>query len=103
MRRAGRAIDKAVLKLDHFEAIYRLEKKFEGVPNFRKVDASTGAASTIPFAIYGSGQPSVTGFQLVINEILSGGASAAGAEPEEITKIVWVNMRQEPIVYVNNV
>ncbi len=110
LKRAGRAIDKAVLKIDHFEAIYRLEKKIEGVPNFRRVEggaaggaagggSGSGAAAAAEakgagagagggLAIYGSGQPSVSGFVSVLGEILNGGALAGAAEGEEIHKVM---------------
>jgi len=79
---AVRAIQRAVLKLDHFQAIYRLPKRFEGVPNFRQMDG---------FPIFGSGQPTLDGITSVIQHLADQGFS----------KFVWTCMRQEPVIYVN--
>jgi hypothetical protein len=46
-KKAARALDKAVWKIDHFESIYKLPKEVEGVPNYRKIE---------DFPIFGSGQ-----------------------------------------------
>eukprot|EP00164_Ancoracysta_twista_P007021 GFYU01009889.1.p1 GENE.GFYU01009889.1~~GFYU01009889.1.p1 ORF type:complete len:470 (-),score=108.31 GFYU01009889.1:116-1525(-) len=67
------------VKFDHFENIYRLPKEIEGAPNFRKTDK---------FRVYGTGQPTHEGFKLVLRKL-------------DASKVVWVNMRQEPVVYVN--
>lgn len=75
-----------VLKFDHFEAIHRLKLENTLVdtdsPNFRKV---TG------FEVFGTGQPTLVAFPLVLNYIKS----------LRLDTIVWTNMRQEPVVYAN--
>lgn len=78
-----RAVDKCVLKVDHFEAIYRLKRQFDGVPNFRKVEG---------YNVFGSGQPTVQGFKAVLDSMAN----------YDVEKVVWVNMRCEPILYVND-
>jgi hypothetical protein len=73
------------MKVDHFEAIYRLKKEVEGVPNFRKVDG---------YLIFGSGQPTVSGLATVLDKI---------KQENGVGAIRWFNMRQEPVIYVNEV
>merc|ERR1712088_807735 len=46
------------------------------------------------FPIYGTGQPSEAGFQKVLEKV----STAAG---EGVNKMIWFNMRKEPVVYVN--
>eukprot|EP01006_Ploeotia_vitrea_P062648 TRINITY_DN84179_c0_g1_i1.p2 TRINITY_DN84179_c0_g1~~TRINITY_DN84179_c0_g1_i1.p2 ORF type:complete len:658 (-),score=411.56 TRINITY_DN84179_c0_g1_i1:43-2016(-) len=79
-----RALSRSVMKRDHFEGIYRIDKKFEGAPNWRKIDG---------FPVFGSGQPTLEGFDGVLTHI---------RDELELENVVWVCMRQEPIVYVNN-
>lgn len=75
-----------VLKFDHFENIHRLPKeitKFEGSPNFRQVPG---------FLVFGTGQPTKEGFKLVLDYL----TKETGAR-----NVLWTNMRQEPVVYMN--
>merc|ERR1712203_21812 len=79
------AIWSAVAMLDHFEKIQKLKEKIEGVPNFRRVPG---------YKVYCCGQPTIEGFTNALNK-------ACGEIYPKTNKIVWINMRQEPIVYVN--
>jgi len=75
-----------VLKYDHFENIHRLDNKlpaYEGAPNFRQVPG---------YLVFGVGQPTQEGFQTVLEHI----TNETGAKD-----ILWTNMRQEPVVYLN--
>lgn len=72
-----------VLKFDHFEAIHKLEKKFEGSPNLRKV-------GQLP--VWGTGQPTVEAFKQIVDYV---------SVEHGLTRIVWTNMRQEPVIFVN--
>jgi len=75
-----------VLKYDHFENIHRLDKKlpaYEGSPNFRQVPG---------YLVFGTGQPTKQGFLKVLEHM----SKESGAND-----ILWVNMRQEPVVYLN--
>merc|ERR1712002_1182710 len=63
---------KAAAMADHFDKIQKLPEKIDGVPNFRRVP----------------------GFGAAINK-------ACGDLYPKTNKIIWLNMRQEPIVYVN--
>merc|ERR1719327_1177763 len=77
-----------LLKVDEFEKIDALDEKaerLENCPNYRQVNG---------FPIYGTGQPSETGFQKVLEKV----STAAG---EGVNKMIWFNMRKEPVVYVN--
>jgi len=70
---------------DHFEKIQKLPDAVEGVPNLRRVPG---------YKVYCCGQPTATGFVAAIKK-------AVGENFPKDGKIIWVNMRQEPIVYVN--
>lgn len=75
-----------VLKFDHFENIHRLPKEIpaiEGSPNFRQVPG---------FLVFGTGQPTKSGFKASLETI----CNKSGAK-----KVLWTNMRQEPVVYMN--
>merc|ERR1712145_3942 len=76
---------KAAAMADHFEKIQKLPEKIDGVPNFRRVPG---------YKVYCCGQPTMAGFEAAINK-------ACGDLYPKANKIIWLNMRQEPIVYVN--
>jgi len=76
---------KAVAMADHFEKIQKLPDAIEGCPNFRRVPG---------YKVYCCGQPTVAGFEAALNK-------ACGEIYPKDGKIIWINMRQEPIVYVN--
>merc|ERR1712087_550087 len=78
------AIWSAVAMLDHFEKIQKLKDKVDGVPNFRRVPG---------YKVYCCGQPTKEGFVKAIEKVCE-------KYPKD-GPIVWINMRQEPIVYVN--
>ena len=74
------------IKQDQFEGIHILDdmfEKIEGAPNFRKIEG---------FPIYGTGQPTADGMVEIIKRAKTGKGK---------DRIVWFNMRQEPVVYVN--
>merc|ERR1712218_360984 len=75
---------KAACMLDHFEKIQKLKDKIDGVPNFRRVPG---------YKVYCCGQPTKEGFVKAIEKVTE-------KYPKD-GPIVWINMRQEPIVYVN--
>merc|ERR1712121_337997 len=70
---------------DHFEKIQKLKDKIDGVPNFRRVPG---------YKVYCCGQPTKEGFIKAIEKVCE-------KYPKD-GPIVWINMRQEPIVYVND-
>merc|ERR1712198_639110 len=76
---------KAAAMADHFDKIQKLPEKIDGVPNFRRVPG---------YKVYCCGQPTIAGFENAINK-------ACGDLYPKTNKIIWLNMRQEPIVYVN--
>merc|ERR1711920_1026755 len=67
---------KAVGMLDHFEKIQKLKDKIDGVPNFRRVPGYK------------------EGFEKALEK-------ACGDKWPKDGPIIWLNMRQEPILYVN--
>merc|ERR1712137_1373462 len=76
---------KAAAMQDHFEKIQKLPEKVDGVPNFRRVPG---------YKVYLCGQPTLAGFDAAIEKV-------CGNIYPKTNKIIWLNMRQEPIVYVN--
>merc|ERR1712168_517985 len=73
---------KAAAMADHFDKIQKLTEKIDGVPNFRRVPG---------YKVYCCGQPTIAGFEAAINK-------ACGETYPKPNKIIWLNMRQEPIV-----
>lgn len=72
---------------DHFEGIDKLVAEAphtDGAPNFRRLPG---------FPVFGTGQPTLKGFENCLEPILK----KYGDEKN----IFWVNLRQEPVVYVN--
>jgi len=59
-------------------------ERTEGAPNFRRLAG---------FPLYATGQPTIAGFEKILEAVLSRYASEKN--------IFWVNLRQEPVVYVN--
>merc|ERR1712055_90892 len=76
---------KAVAMADHFEKIQKLPDPVAGCPNFRRVPG---------YKVYCCGQPTVAGFKAALEKV-------CGTIYPKDGKIVWVNMRQEPNIYVN--
>lgn len=76
---------KAVAMADHFEKIQKLPEKIDGVPNFRRVPG---------YKVYCCGQPTISGFEKVIEKV-------CGDKYPKDGPIIWINMRQEPIIYIN--
>merc|ERR1711936_361180 len=77
-------MDTAACMADHFEKIQKLPDPVPGCPNFRRVPG---------YKVYCCGQPTIAGFEAALNEV-------TGTYPKE-GKILWLNLRQEPNVYVN--
>ena len=78
-------VSKAAAMLDHFEKIQKLPDKLEGVPNFRRVPG---------YKVFCCGQPTKEGFVAAIEK-------ACGDKWPKDGPIIWMNMRQEAIIYVN--
>merc|ERR1712112_230650 len=79
------AINSAAAMADHFEKIQKLADPIPGCPNFRRVPG---------YKVYCCGQPTKAGFEAVLEKV-------TGTVYPKDGKIVWLNLRQEPIVYVN--
>jgi len=73
----------AVVMADHFDSIQKLPEGVPGVPNWRCVPG---------YQVYGCGQPTLAGFEAALAKLTSGNKSAP---------VVWINMRQEPSLYLN--
>jgi len=73
------------IKPDHFEGIHVLDdalEKVEGAPNFRNIPG---------FPVYGTAQPTVKGMEEIVKKI----------KVADNQKIIWINTRREPVVYIN--
>jgi len=81
----NKEIWKAAAMADHFEKIQKLPDAIPGCPNFRRVPG---------YKVYCCGQPTVAGFEAALTKV------TGTAYPKD-GKIIWVNMRQEPNVYIN--
>lgn len=75
-----------VLKDDHFGGIHSLEEPpiFPGAPNFRKTRGDC--------AIFGVAQPRMKECKSIIRYIINN---------YRVENIVWINLREEPVVYIN--
>jgi predicted protein tyrosine phosphatase len=72
---------------DHFEGIDKLVKeapRTEGAPNFRRLPG---------FPVFGTAQPTLAGFDKCMEPVMKKYADEKN--------IFWVNLRQEPVIYVN--
>merc|ERR1711863_160427 len=77
---------KAAAMADHFEKIQKLPDPVVGCPNFRRIPG---------YKVYYCGQPTAEGFKNCLEKV-------CGTIYPKDGKIIWLNMRQEPNVYVNN-
>merc|ERR1712079_754048 len=76
---------KAVAMADHFEKIQKLADPIPGCPNFRRIPG---------YKVYCCGQPTIEGFKNCLDKV-------CGTIYPKDGKIIWMNLRQEPNVYVN--
>ncbi|KAJ3335694.1 hypothetical protein HDU93_004652 [Gonapodya sp. JEL0774] len=63
----------------------------EGAANFRKIGG---------MSLYGVAQPTIKGMKNVIEKILK---TDNPTHPTQPTSVVWINLREEPLAYVNSV
>merc|ERR1711934_877853 len=76
---------KASAMADHFEKIQKLPDPIPGCPNFRRIPG---------YKVYCCGQPTIDGFKNCLEKV-------CGTIYPKDGKIIWINLRQEPNVYVN--
>merc|ERR1712025_167823 len=76
---------KAAAMADHFEKIQKLPDPVSGCPNSRRVPG---------YKVYCCGQPTIAGFEATLNKV------CGNIYPKD-GKIIWLNLRQEPTVYIN--
>merc|ERR1711997_107416 len=70
---------------DHFEKIQKLADPISGCPNFRRIPG---------YKVYCCGQPTIDGFKNCLDKV-------CGTIYPKDGKIIWINLRQEPNVYIN--
>jgi len=75
----------AACMADTFDKIQKLPDPVVGCPNFRRVPG---------FKVYCCGQPTIAGFEAALNKV-------CGDTYPKDGPIIWFNLRQEPVVYVN--
>jgi len=78
---------KKVLMTDSYDDMVKLADpawKCEGAPNFRRLAG---------FPIFGTGQPAQADLEKCLEQVTK--------KYDEQKKVLWVNLRQEPVVYVN--
>jgi len=80
-----KSIKMAAAMADHFEKIQKLPDPVDGCPNFRRVPG---------YKVYCCGQPTVQGFEACLTKV-------CGETYPKDGKIIWLNLRQEPNVYIN--
>jgi len=78
---------KAAAMADGFDKIQKLPDPIAGCPNFRRVPG---------YKVYCCGQPTVAGMKAALEKV-------CGTIYPKDGKIVWLNLRQEPDVYVNGI
>merc|ERR1712080_2831 len=76
---------KAAAMADQFEKIQKLPDPVVGAPNFHRIPG---------YKVYCTGQPTSQGFKNILEKV------TGKIYPKE-GKIIWLNLRQEPGVYVN--
>merc|ERR1712165_686358 len=76
---------KASAMADHFEKIQKLPDPIPGCPNFRRIPG---------YKVYCCGQPTIEGFKNCLDKV-------CGTIYPKDGKIIWMNLRQEPNVYIN--
>merc|ERR1712021_140693 len=70
---------------DHFDKIQKLKDPVAGVPNLRRVPG---------YKVYCCGPPTAAGVEAILEKV-------TGTIYPKDGKIIWINLRQEPSVYVN--
>eukprot|EP00092_Neocalanus_flemingeri_P005691 GFUD01006130.1.p1 GENE.GFUD01006130.1~~GFUD01006130.1.p1 ORF type:complete len:507 (+),score=157.00 GFUD01006130.1:16-1536(+) len=75
----------AACMADHFDKNQKLPDPIPGCPNLRRVPG---------YKVYCCGQPTIAGFEAAL-------AHVCGTIYPKDGKIIWLNLRQEPDVYVN--
>lgn len=98
-RRDGNVLVRgSLLKSDHFTGVVNknVDQLFEGAINFRPIEA---------FPVAGTGIPTGEGIQRIL-EFYTGLSSSGEAEqarpPFEARSLVWLMLREEPILYVHH-
>merc|ERR1712002_850302 len=78
---------KAAAMADQFEKIQKLPDPVVGAPNFHRIPG---------YKVYCTEQPTLQGFKNILEKV------TGKIYPKE-GKIIWLNLRQEPGVYVNGI
>jgi hypothetical protein len=76
---------KAAAMADQFDKIQKLPEPVAGAPNFHRIPG---------YKVYCTGQPTAAGFKNVLEKV-------CGKIYPKDGRIIWLNLRQEPNVYVN--
>ena len=88
-----------ILKEDHYPGLQsHILKRLEGAPNFRR------ASERLP--VFGLAIPTVEGIRRVLSHVgveasPSLDCAGAGAGGKDGASLLWFNMREEPVIYMN--
>ncbi len=75
-----------LLKLDHWSRKGQLKTVIQGAPNYRQIPT---------FNIHASAQPTLDALCEIVHMITT------AATPAEGSRVVWINVREEPVIYIN--
>merc|ERR1712060_967476 len=76
---------KAAAMADQFDKMQKLPEPLAGAPNFHRIPG---------YKVYCTGQPTAAGFKSILEKV-------TGTIYPKDGPIIWLNLRQEPNVYVN--
>merc|ERR1711931_345423 len=76
---------KAAAVADQFDKMQKLPDPLPGAPNFHRIPG---------YKVYTTGQPTIAGFEAALNKV------CGNIYPKD-GKTIWLNLRQEPDIYVN--
>lgn len=88
-----------VLKSDFFPSSELLSSEIAvtGAPNFRQLRPALNPNHINVFAV---GQPTITGIRTILN--MFNIRQSLDLAPNRRRRVVWINLREEPVVYLNN-
>lgn len=81
-------VSQTILKVDHWSTEMLSRSIIKGAPNFRHIPSTH---------IFGVAQPTLDGMR---NTLMAVRAALSDNPP---SRIVWINLREEPLVYINGV
>ena len=53
------------------------------------------------FPVHGTAQPTEAALKVLLEKLHGAGSKSAEADQATLNKVVWYDMRQEPVIYIN--